>query len=708
MSLSSKPVLLAAATAAASALAHSSAPAPTAVEDWSMGDWRIEADSASGALIRIANARDPHRMNWIREPGQWDDRTWKADLSPESRTGGGQWGLVETAHSGLLHVSRARRISETVWENVYEAPSLTVVVRRELREDALLESFTFTNTGMITLDLPVGSVSISTPFFDQYPDARRSLTDRCHAHIWTGGSTTWINALRMGAEGPHLGLIVTEGAFDAYSQRGATYSDRGLFVLHPAAMNLVRGKPVTLAWKLFWHRGWDDFFARISAEPNVVRLSASRLVVEAGEPIEITARSEGPLDQAVLTANGRPVPTRIEGASLRASVPTSALGEVLVELSRGGTRTRLRANVVASPDALIDARLRFIVAHQQRNEPGAPADGAYLAFDNETDRQVYSEQVNDHNAGRERVAMGVLGALWLPRCRDETFKKQLAASLDRYAAFVSRELEGDDGTIYGNIGRKHWERLYNFPWFAHFHLAMYRATGDADHLDRMLRVFRSYYARGGAKYYAIGIRVTDSLAALAEAGRDADRAELLGLFRAHADTLLKIGTDYPPFEVNYEQSIVAPAVQLLLEVHHATGEAAYLDGAKKQMPVLEAFAGKQPDHRLNEVSLRHWDDFWFGKIRAYGDTFPHYWSAINSQAYAFYGKAVGDAWWIERARNVCWANLSLFDADGRASCAHLYALTTNGVPGQRNDPWANDQDWALVYLLLARELAAGR
>jgi len=33
------------------------------------------------------------------------------------------------------------------------------------------------------------------------------------------------------------------------------------------------------------------------------------------------------------------------------------------------------------------------------------------------------------------------------------------------------------------------------------------------------------------------------------------------------------------------------------------------------MPLLEAFAGQQPDSRLNEISIRHWDDYWFGKIR---------------------------------------------------------------------------------------------
>ena len=52
------------------------------------------------------------------------------------------------------------------------------------------------------------------------------------------------------------------------------------------------------------------------------------------------------------------------------------------------------------------------------------------------------------------------------------------------------ELEDETGVVYGAVGRQDSGRLYNFPWVAHFHLAMYRATGDADRLDRFVRVIR--------------------------------------------------------------------------------------------------------------------------------------------------------------------------------------------------------------------------
>ncbi|MGC3991747.1 MAG: hypothetical protein QM796_19055 [Chthoniobacteraceae bacterium] len=64
-----------------------------------------------------------------------------------------------------------------------------------------------------------------------------------------------------------------------------------------------------------------------------------------------------------------------------------------------------------------------------------------------------------------------------------------------------------------------------------------------------------------------------------------------------------------------------------------------------QMPLLTAFCGLQPDARLYEIGIRHWDDYWFGKIATYGDTMPHYWKPINALAYAYYGLGTKDAGW---------------------------------------------------------------
>jgi len=678
--------------------------AADSVVNWGNDTWSLQLDPATGALVRIENKNDPQHMNWLREAGHWAKLVWVRDTAPDAANHGGQWGLVETARTGLLCAARLQKLSENSWESIYTSPSLTVTVRRELTANDLVESYTFRNTGPIALDLPLGSASLLAPLFDQYPDASVSMTSRCHAHLWMGGSSAWINATRMGTTPPHFGLVVTEGSLDAYSQRDGTISDRGTFLLHPASMSLEPGKTQTIAWRLFWHTGWDDFFSKLKTQPNFTQLTASRYVVKVGEPLEVSADSVDSLTSAQLLANGQPIKIQPDGQHLKVSIPTSQVGDVLVELINGDHRTWLRANVIPAEDELIDARVKFIVRGQQRHAPGDILDGAYLPFDNETGQQVYAAYPSDHNAGRERLGMGVLGAMYLPFCHDEAFKTELLASLRNYAAFVNRELEDETGIVYGTVGRKDPERLYNYPWIAHFHVAMYQATGDKQHLDQAVRVLRNYYARGGGRFYAIGLPITDILTALATADRDAKRRELLDLFRRHADFFLKTGINYPHSEVNFEQSIVAPAVQLLLEVYQATREPTYLEGARQQLTILEAFCGRQPDHRLNEIAIRHWDDYWFGKARLYGDTFPHYWSALNATTYAWYARATGERVWFDRAHAVIEGNLSLFSADGHASCAHVYPLQCNSRSAAINDPWANDQDWALVSVLQLRAI----
>lgn len=91
-----------------------------------------------------------------------------------------------------------------------------------------------------------------------------------------------------------------------------------------------------------------------------------------------------------------------------------------------------------------------------------------------------------------------------------------------------------------------------------------------------------------------------------------------------------------------------------------TGIQKYLDGAKQQMPALEAFNGNQPSYHLNEIAIRHWDGYWFGKREMWGDTFPHYWSTLTGAAFYLYAQCVGDNAYKRRAENIVRNNLCLF------------------------------------------------
>jgi hypothetical protein len=123
----------------------------------------------------------------------------------------------------------------------------------------------------------------------------------------------------------------------------------------------------------------------------------------------------------------------------------------------------------------------------------------------------------------------------------------------------------------------------------------------------------------------------------------------------------------------------------------------YLAEAERQLAVLALFNGRQPHFRLNEISIRHWDGYWFGKRKMYGDVFPHYWSSLTGMAFFEHWKATGAADSLARAEASLRGGLSAFNPDGSATCAYLFPETLNGIPSNFADPYANDQDWAMFY-----------
>jgi hypothetical protein len=196
----------------------------------------------------------------------------------------------------------------------------------------------------------------------------------------------------------------------------------------------------------------------------------------------------------------------------------------------------------------------------------------------------------------------------------------------------------------------------------------------------------------------------DAVTAFRAAGRQADADELLTLFRGHADRVMATGTDIPAHEVNYEQTIIGPAALIPLEVYLLTRDAKYLRCAEAFLPLLDAFNGRQPDHHQHDIAIRHWDGFWFGGKQMWGDTFPHYWSALTGWVCYRYWQATGSETHRRRGREILLNNLSAFRPDGSARCVYIYPDAVNGNPGRCWDPLANDQDWALVFLLQAAAL----
>ncbi|HVX83583.1 MAG TPA: hypothetical protein VH253_02080 [Phycisphaerae bacterium] len=674
---------------AATAMAQGTQPATQPAATWAAAHWTVGVD-ARGMIVSIVRTDDPAHMNWVRDDGP----AWGMPLSKEA----GKltpWGAPEMSSSGAGGN-----------ELRFTHGALKLTLKQTLNADSQLEQrYTLTNTSGGPVALAEGDFGLCVPLPDNYPSAEISLTQRCDTHLWMGGSAAWINAIRMNGTAPELGLVLEEGSLTAYSitDRPWNSNDRGFFVVHPAARTLGPGESMTLAWRVFWHQDWHDFFAEAQRVPGFVRLQADRYTVFPGEAVHITAQGGGALAGAAVTVNGQPVAAQIQGDHLSAEFTPAGPGDQRVELALAGRTAWMRAYASPDPMALIAARCRFIIDHQQKHTPGEAIDGALLAYDNQT-KELVLEKSNDRNAGRERVGMGVLLALYVPRCGDAALKARIDEALNVYWKFVSEHLQGADGTVYNNTDDPK-QRLYNYPWVAMLHLAMFQAYGDGKYLDAFVRTVRSFYAHGGAKMYPIDLPIREGLAALTKAGRTQERDELLGLFRGHADRMIQVGTAMPKSEVNYEQSIVAPACDVLLQVAEATGDAKYRTAAEPFVQALLAFNGQQPDHHLNDLGIRHWDDYWFGKGKLYGDTFPHYWSTLTGMVLADEARMEpGQADALRRRAVAIVANsFSLFSADGAASCAYVYPLTVNDRPGQFYDAWANDQDWALVhYLLLTR------
>ena len=598
---------------------------------------------------------DRYRMNWVRE--------------------GKQWGSVNCPEG--IKVTVCRKITD---------------------KGRLLESYVFENTRTTDVFLLKDAVGISVPLPDNYTSARICMKNRCHAHIWCGGETSYIRAERMGGEAPHLGLVLTNGALTGYSTErdlSERSNDRGVFILHPEISHLLPGEKAEISWELFSFDDREAFESVLAEYTHILRVSFDRTVAFAGERTKMVIHSAYP--EINVTANGVPVKVVREDNQFTVCLENIAPGEITWMISAGGHSTFAKTLVLPELDDLFTSRCRFIALKQQYHDPRSALDGAFQIYDNEEERLYYDKNY-DHNGGRERVVMGAVLAMYLQKHTDAEVSK----ALEKYTAYVRRELyDAETGIVYNDIQRDNtWHRLYNYPWVAILFMERFRMSGDRRDLMDMYRVIKTYYAQGGAHFYAIGVPMLESVTLLQENGLGTEALELLALYREHGRNIMTNGLDYPAHEVNYEQSIVAPATSYMFQLYLLTGEKEYLHEGRKQLKVLLLFNGTQPDYHLYENAIRHWDGYWFGKRRLFGDTFPHYWSALTGMA-MHYATMAGEKGLAERSENSLRGVLSMFAPDGSATCAYLYPDNMNGCSGKYRDPWANDQDWGLYYYIKA-------
>ena len=636
------------------------------------GPVQYTLDPATGAISSLRISSDPYGMDWTVAP----DGSQYEWIGPEWG-----WGLGRLkADGGELRWEQASAVQQKGERSISEyalSGALTLRVVRRPRGRFLEEEYVWTNRGKAPLQL--SQVEIYAPFNDNYPDAQTCLTGRCHAHIWAGGRDAWVCALRMGTEAPHLGLALRKGSVSRYGirERGrdkGSSNTRGIICLMPDDATLAPGAKLRIRWRLFAHDGWDDFFRTLRRQGLAVA-SADRSVAEVGDTVSV----------------------RFWRKRIRQII--DAPGEIIVR--HRGSRVELLG--VSRVDSLVARRARFILDRQQYHAPGDSRDGAFLPYDNSTDQLYLDWEAetprNDTNEGRERLGMGVFLSQYGRIYGDST----VIEPLRKYARFVREQLQDPDYKTWGECRRDGWHRIYNYPWVTRFYLELYKLTGDRQYLQDACGTQMAAYRYGGYGFYSIDAPVRESISMLREAGMDPEADRLLGEYRKAAQVYMENGLLFPKFEVNYEQSIVAPSTLFLCEMFLVTGEQPYLEAARAMMPVLEAFGGRQPSSHLHDIAIRHWDGYWFGRDQVWGDTFPHYWSCITADCFDAWAECTGDESYRQRARQICLQNLSLLTEDGRGGCAYLYPDFIEGKPGRFLDPMANDQDWALVYWLRLKD-----
>lgn len=561
--------------------------------------------------------------------------------------------------------------------------------------------FRFTNRSDKPVFTDADSIGIRFPLEDRYDSSDICITSRCHAHIFCGGDVSYVMALRMGGEAPHLGMVVTQGSLACYSiERDLenASNDRGCFILHPSAMVLNPGETASLCWVVFPHEGKEDFYGKLGLYSRYVQVSADRYVSFLGEKNRICVRPSFPAE--IVMVDGKQLLPEADGSYVLAYT-AEEYGERIFRVVVDGVFTWCRTFTQLPLQGLAKKRCRFMMERQQYAGKVSGLTGAYLPYDNEEKHIVYRRE-NDYNGGRERVGMGMLAAKMLQAGEaDLAEKASLEESLQKYIVYLKREIiHMDTGEICNDFGLDNrCERLYNCTWYAALFTELYQLSGKKEDLGTACRILEDFYRRGGEGFYPIGLPALSLDRALEKAGMEEARSRMRRYFVRHADRILEIGLHYPSHEVNYEQSIVAPAADILLQAHLLTGEEKYLEGGRLQLKVLEQFSGSQPDYHLYETAVRHWDGYWFGKRRMYGDTFPHYWSALTGNVYALYWQITKETAYRKKAQDSLRGILPLFFADGSASCACVFPHRVNGIRAGYYDPYANDQDWGLYFAL---------
>lgn len=651
--------------------------------------FEIGFDESKGTLNALSLVGDKEQANFIkpnRGLGEIHDTLWYARGNGVMTKKGEKWELQSFTQSEEKAKAVFSRRGVKATEDFY------------FTDKDFRIKIVFQNDNAYPVYYKREDISIYTPFADSYDDSLTCQKIRCHAHVAPFMDNSYIRCERMGTSEYNLGLLFLQGAAYSYSQEDCNSNNRGNLLMNIEPFYLNAGACYTIELAIFPHKGEEDFCRQIKTYPEYIHVDAPQgYVLGKGEQGELTLFSGKKIRSVRVRCGGKNLVCTVEENSVRIPLCWNTFGEKKIEYQIDGRRGEAYFYVSPSLEKLQEKRAQFIVKKQQCLDKNSPLYGAYLIYDNEEKRQYFSYERTDHNANRERLGMSVFLIKYLRKTGDKRVEK----SLSLFTEFLLREcLDEDTGRAYNNIGKdKNTTRLYNAPWVFLYFCELYLYNGEERWIRLAYKMIIAYYQNGGTHFYPNGIRFLEIRRAFEKSPLTQEFSEILGYFDEHIENLLKNGTNYPPHEVNYEQTIVTPAACLMLDKYKITKDERYLREAEKHLRLLKKFNGCQPDYRLYQVPIRYWDNYWFGKTRncVYGDTMPHPALAHSAHVFYTYGKLTGKKDWEEYGLQAWKSGYCLFLANGEASSAYVYPERVNGEKGGFFDPFANEQD-GFLYL----------
>lgn len=621
------------------------------------------------------------------------------------------WGHVEgfDAPPALKRIPGGVRIVYTHAELPLEA-----VVCKTTADGDYRECYSIVNRAGVAHFMREGDFGIHLPNNSAMRPGENYMDDCANAHPWCAGNIAWLQFSRFNGKTPWLSVYMTRGNMLSYdisrdvsrAARGIDY--RGAVVMNPQPAPIAPGEALI-----------TEFVMRLETlaperahalHPGHIALDAMPYTSLSREPIELSARYTGDILSAEVSLNGAQVAFSATEAGLRWSFQPSEYGEYTFYVTINGRSTWIRVNSLPALSELTQTRARFIADKQQYHCADSPLDGAYLIYDKSSDSQYYSARFADHNAGRERICMGLVVALALQKRLDPL----LEVSLKKHIEFVERELfDAETGEVYNQIGRDNAHlRIYNSVWYACFYMELYKLYGGKRELACAAKIMRWYYANAGAAQNSQCIPMLEMVRALEKEDLLSEAAELKELFVAHADA----GIRRKICDSSVEGTFAAESGQAMIcyfaQAYLLTSDTKYLNAIESYRSTAESFFAFQPDVHMHGQGARHWDGYWFGAYMQYGDLYPHQWNALAGEMYYYLSLIEPNPEYTAHYTDIYLNNLCVYEPDGFAASSYLYprkitlysadrapdaCLPLGSAYGQRYDLWANEQDWALYY-----------